>query len=213
MPIRIGEDAEHEPVPQYSLTLPGFDAIIAAETLGCMGKTKQPRPVKLICSMFSGNETLLAGAREALGRRFGPLDYQSQVLPFDHTSYYAPEFGQDLKRQIVAFSGLIPPDSLAEIKLITNAMEMTWTQQGRRQVNLDPGYLSLGKLVLATTKDFSHRIYLGQGIYAEVTLHYRHGAFEPWDWTYPDYASPIYRSICGEIRAIYANQLREAVPA
>ena len=174
-----------------------------------MGKTKQPRPVKLICSLFSGNVTPLAAAREALLDRFGYVDYQSEMLPFDHTAYYAGEFGQNLLRQIVAFRNLIPPDSLAEIKLITNAIEMTGTLQGRRQVNLDPGYISLGKLVLATTKDYSHRIYLGRGIYAEVTLQYKRGEFQPWEWTYPDYASHGYRKICGEIRAIYANQLRE----
>jgi len=209
MPGRIGEDAEWEPAARQALTLTGFDAIIATEALGRMGKPKQPRSVKLICSMFSGDETLLAVARETLVQRFGPLDYQTQMLPFDHTSYYAAEFGPDLIRQIVAFGNLVRPDSLAEIKRSTNEMETTWVLQGRRQVNLDPGYISLGKLVLATTKDYSHRIYLSQGIYAEVTLRYRHGAFEPWEWTYPDYASSVYRKICGEIRAAYANQLRE----
>ena len=175
-----------------------------------MGKIKEPRPVKLIASIFTGDETLLAVARGALVKHFGPLDYQSEVLPFNHTSYYACEFGEGLLRQIVAFKGLIPPDCLAAIKRTTNELEMTWAENGRRRVNLDPGYLSLGKLVLATTKDYAHRIYLGQGIYAEVTLHYKHGAFQPWEWTYPDYASPPYRAIFAQIRRIYAAQLRES---
>ena len=85
---------------------------------------------------------------------------------------------------------------------------MTWAVGQRRRVNLDPGYVSLSKMVLATTKDYSHRIYLGQGIYAEVTLHYRHGAFHPWEWTYPDYASQRYLDIFGHIRDIYVAQLR-----
>ncbi|MBC7234192.1 MAG: DUF4416 family protein [Chloroflexi bacterium] len=173
-----------------------------------MGKIKEPPPVKLIASIFTADETLLAVARGALANRFGPIDYQSELLPFNHTTYYAREFGEGLVRQIIAFAELIPPDRLAEIKRITNDLEMTWAVEGRRRVNVDPGYVSLGKLVLATTKDYSHRIYLGQGIYAEVTLQYRHGAFHPWEWTYPDYASPRYIEIFTEIRRLYAAQLR-----
>lgn len=174
-----------------------------------MGKIKEPPLVKLIASMFTADKTLLAVAREALVNRFGPIDYQSELLPFNHTSYYAREFGEGLVRQIIAFAELIPPERLAETKRITNELEMTWVVDGRRRVNVDPGYVSLGKLVLATTKDYSHRIYLGQGIYAEVTLKYEHGSFRPWEWTYPDYASPQYREIFTEIRRIYAAQLRQ----
>ena len=173
-----------------------------------MGKAREPRPVKLISSLFSANETLLAVARGALADLFGPLDYQSELLPFDHTRYYEREFGAGLLRQIVAFAILIAPERLAEIKHATNDLERTWSVDGRRRVNLDPGYVSLCKLVLATTKDYAHRIYLGQGIYAEVTLQFKHGAFRAFEWTYPDYASPRYLEICTEIRSFYAQQLR-----
>jgi hypothetical protein len=172
-----------------------------------MGKVREPPPVKLIVSMFTGDETLLAVARGALTNRFGVIDYQSELLPFHHTEFYAREFGPGLVRQIVAFAQLIPPQHLAEIKRVTNELELTWTVDGKRRVNLDPGYVSLGKLVLATTKDYSHRIYLGQGIYAEVTLKYEHGRFQPWQWTYPDYASARYLEIFSEIRRMYAEQL------
>jgi len=148
-------------------------------------------------------------ARRALANRFGAIDYQSEVLPFDHTTFYAREFGEGLVRQIVAFAELIPPDRLAEIKRVTNELEMTWAADGRRRVNLDPGYVSLSKMVLATTKNYSHRIYLGQGIYAEVTLHYKGGSFQPWEWTYPDYASPPYLEVFNKIRGIYVAQLRQ----
>ncbi len=174
-----------------------------------MGKIKEPPPVKLTTSIFSADETLIAVIRGALGNCFGAIDYQSEFLPFEHTSYYAREFGEGLLRQFVAFANLIAPQRLAEVKLTTNELEAAWTVAGRRRVNLDPGYISLGKLVLATTKDYSHRVYLRQGIYAEVTLRYRHGAFEPWEWTYPDYASPPYLRICEDIRRIYLAQLRE----
>jgi len=173
-----------------------------------MGKVKQPPPVKLMCSIFTADETLLAVARDALTSQWGPLDYQSEVLPFKHTTYYAREFGENLLRQIVAFAILIAPERLAEIKHATNDLERTWSVDGRRRVNLDPGYVSLSKLVLATTKDYAHRIYLGQGIYAEVTLQFKHGAFRAFEWTYPDYASPRYLEICAEIRSFYAQQLR-----
>lgn len=175
-----------------------------------MGKIKEPPPVKLIVSMFTGDETLLAVARGALANRFGPLDYQSEILPFYHTDYYAREFGPGLVRQIVAFAELIPAPRLAEVKRATNELELTWAVDGKRRVNLDPGYVSLGKLVLATTKDYSHRIYLGQGIYAEVTLKYEHGRFQAWPWTYPDYASEHYLEIFGGIRRMYADQLHVA---
>lgn len=176
-----------------------------------MGKIKEPRPVKLIASVFSGQRALLAEASEALEERFGALDYRSQLLPFDHTDYYAREFGEGLTRQILAFSKLVAPDRLALIKRTTNALELEWVAGERRQVNLDPGYVSPSKMVLATTKNYSHRIYLGDGIYAEVTLHYRQGAFHPWEWTYPDYASSRYLEIFGDIRQIYVSQLRERV--
>jgi len=172
-----------------------------------MGKPKQPLPVKLIVGMFSSDETLLAVAKGALAQRFGPVDYGSELLLFDHTPYYEREFGPNLMRRFVSFSELIAPDRLAEIKRITSELEMNWTVDGRRQVNLDPGYVSMGKLVLATTKDYTHRIYLSQGIYAEVTLKYQHGAFHAWEWTYPDYASPRYVEIFTHIRSIYISQL------
>ena len=173
-----------------------------------MGKIKQPPPVKLMCSIFTADEMLLAVARDALTSQWGPLDYQSEWLPFNHTTYYAREFGENLLRQIVAFANLIPREQLAAVKRATNELETTWAAQDRRRVNLDPGYISLDKLVLATTKDYSHRIYIGQGIYAEVTLKYRHGSFQPWEWTYPDYASPRYCEMFAAIRQRYLAQMK-----
>jgi hypothetical protein len=175
-----------------------------------MGEIKEPRPVKLIVSLFTGDIDLLPAARAALVERFGETDYQSEQLPFDHTDYYAPEFGPNLQRQILAFERLVAPDQLAKIKRTTNELEQTWSVQGRRRINLDPGYIEPSKLVLATTKNYSHRIYLGQGIYAEVTLHYRQGAFRGGEWTYPDYASARYLEIFDHIRDIYLAQLRHS---
>jgi hypothetical protein len=174
-----------------------------------MGQIKEPKPVKLISSMFTADRELLEVARNKLSEVFGPTDYESDLLPFAHTSYYAAEFGEDLMREIVAFAELVDPGRLAEIKRLTNGLEMGWARDGKRRINLDPGYVSLAKLVLATTKNHGHRIYLGQGIYAEVTLRYRSKTFRPWEWTYPDYASSPYIAIFNHIRELYLAQLRQ----
>ena len=182
-----------------------------------MGKIKEPLPVKLIVSMFTATGELLEEAKIRLSQEFGLVDYESELLPFDHTTYYAAEFGGSLKRRFVAFEKLVHPGELAEIKLRTNALEMEWAVEGKRRINIDPGYVSHSKLVLATTKNHAHRIYLGpvlssskgQGIYAEVTLHFRDGTFRAWPWTYPDYASPPLIAIFNQIRGLYVRQLRK----
>ena len=174
-----------------------------------MGQIKEPKLVKLISSLFTADLELLEVARNKLSEVFGPADYESDLLPFDHTSYYAAEFGEGLMRKIVAFAELVDPSRLAQIKRLTNDLEMDWAKEGKRRINLDPGYVSLAKLVLATTKNHGHRIYLGQGIYAEVTLRYRNKTFRPWEWTYPDYASPPYIAIFNHIRELYLAQLRQ----
>lgn len=173
-----------------------------------MGVIKQPAPVKLICSVLTNQAALHDEAQQALQEEFGPIDYISALLPFDHTTYYELEFGAGLMRRILAFERLIDPAALPDIKHTTNRLEQRWTVEGRRRVNLDPGYVSLAKLVLASTKDHGHRIYLRDGIYAEVTLRYRDKRFQPWEWTYPDYGSPTYCALFEHIRAIYVRQLR-----
>jgi len=173
-----------------------------------MGHIKMPRPAKLIVSMFTADPTLFDQAQARMAALWGEGDWVSETFPFEHTDYYAPEFGAHLLRRFVTFAQLIDPGRLAEIKLASNALEQEWLEGDRRRINLDPGYVSLSKLVLATTKDHGHRIYLGQGIYAEVTLCYQHKKLSPWPWTYPDYASPPYLALFEGIRQRYAAQLR-----
>jgi len=176
-----------------------------------VGHAKDPVPVRLIVSAFAASDELIARAREQLVAEWGPLDYESELLPFAHTPYYAAEFGTGLVRRILAFERLIDPAALAPIKGRTNEIEQRHTVDGHRSVNLDAGYVALSKIVLATTKNYDHRIYLGEGIYAEVTLHYRKGAYHPWPWTYPDYATPEYCALFAEIRGRYLAQLRQGV--
>jgi hypothetical protein len=173
-----------------------------------MGAIKEPLPVKLIVSAFAGGGVLLAEAKARLVAEFGPIDYESALLPFDHTDYYTPEFGPGLVRRIWAFEELIEQGGLAVIKRRTNDIEMEWAVEGRRRVNLDPGFVSYSKMVLATTKNHAHRIYVGEGIYAEVTLYFRDGTFRAWPWTYPDYASPPYLEIFNQIRALYTARMQ-----
>jgi len=174
-----------------------------------VGSIKKPAPVKLISSIFSNNVVLLDDARRMLEAQFGPMDYATDPMPFDQTNYYESEFGVGILRQVVAFERLIDPAELPAIKISTNEMELTWADGPRRRVNLDPGYVTLAKLVLATTKNQAHRIYMSDGVYAEVTLRYRDKHFQPWEWTYPDYGLPAYRALFEEIRERYRQQLRD----
>lgn len=180
-----------------------------------MGTVHRPDPVKLVASVLASDPTLILEGRTALVQAFGPVDLVSQLLPFDHTDYYFAEFGVALQRQILAFEGLISAEELPTIKCQTNVMETllqstnSVSGPSRRRVNLDPGYVSLGKLVLASTKDHAHRLYLGKGIFGEVTLSYQRGRFRPWPWSYPDYASERYCDLFAEIRRRYKVQLKE----
>lgn len=150
-----------------------------------MGDVKPPQPVKLMVPMLASEVALFSQAEVALSEAFGAVDWRSELLPFEATPYYARELGLPQWRCFVTFAELVDPGSLAEIKLCTNAIEQVLAVQGQRRINLDPGYVSLAKLVLATTKNQWHRIYVGQGIYAEVTLSYQRGAWRPQPWALP----------------------------
>jgi hypothetical protein len=150
---------------------------------------------------------------EALGSAeevFGPVLLRQPPFPFDHTDYYAPEMGAPLYKQLVVFERLLPPADLAETKLITNHLEAGFTRGNRRRVNLDPGLLELGRVVLASTKDCAHRIYLGKGIFGEVTLLYQKGSYQPLPWTYSDWRSPENLSFLNSARVWYLKKLADA---
>lgn len=171
-----------------------------------MGILNPSAPVKLFVGMISNRTTLFEEVRQPLVTRFGPVDLKSPVYPWIHTTYYEKELGSDLKRQFLFFKQPIPPDTLHEIKRFTNELEHHWiraTAEGNcRRINLDPGYLAPSKIVLATTKDYSHRIYLRDGIYAEVTLVYQGKSFAPLPHTYPDFRSEEYIALFNEARRL-----------
>lgn len=170
-----------------------------------MGQPREPAHVKLICGILSADDECMRRARRILTERFGPIETEAGPWPFDQTDYYAPEMGANLRRFFVAFTQSIAPHRLPEIKRTTNDIEATVAQRtgkhtGQRPVNLDPGYVALDKLVLATTKNLAHRIYLDRGIYAEVTLRYQKGVWRAWPWTFPDYAAETYHAFLTQVR-------------
>jgi hypothetical protein len=155
--------------------------------------------------MLSARAEMFGRAEAAMSERYGGVARASEILPFHFTDYYGPEMGSNLLRKFLAFERLVDPADLAGIKLWTNALEDRFAAEPgcavKRPVNLDPGYVAPSKLVLATTKDHAHRICLGQGIHAEVTLTFLKGAFEPMPWTYPDYRTEPYRRFFEQVRA------------
>jgi len=174
-----------------------------------MGRAVIHEPVKLVIAILFSDEDRYQQARKRLEDRYGPIDYACEPFEFTFTHYYDEEMGIPIFRTFLSFTRLIAPEDIVTIKHETNAIEENLARDGRRLVNLDPGYMQMGKFVLATTKDQMHRIYLGRGIYAEVTLHYQKKRWNAWPWTYPDYASERYNTILLDIRRLYYDQLKE----
>jgi hypothetical protein len=162
---------------------------------------------KLVVAVLISRTGLKEELLENLTAVFGKPDFLSEELDFTFTRYYDKEMGTPIRRFFVSFRKLIPPERLAEIKIQTGTLEDRFRREGKRSINLDPGCLCLSRFVLASTKDSSHRIPLSGGIYAEITLMYEGGEFRPLEWTYPDYRSPDYRQILGQIRNLYRQQL------
>ncbi len=176
-----------------------------------MGQPHPSQPVKLIVGMISAQEVLFGQACRQLASHWGDIDLVSPVFPFYHTDYYQPEMGSNLLRRFVSFQKLISPDNLAACKLLSNQIEADFAdEQGKRRINLDPGYLNFHQLVLASAKNFSHRIYLKEGIYAELTLQYKKGCgWQDLPWTYPDYRLAATKEFLSQVRKQYKQQLEQ----
>jgi hypothetical protein len=177
-----------------------------------MGSIRAFNPVKLFVGVLVASEDLVPAVESELNSSYGPLDHKSPLLPFTFTDYYRQETGDHILRIFFSFERLIEGDQLPDIKCNTNALEEKFAAAGssvKRPVNLDPGYLEHSKVILASTKNFYHRMYLGRGIFGEVTMHFRNGAYEFFPWTYPDYKSSEYQAFFLELRAIYRKQLRQ----
>ncbi len=173
-----------------------------------MGQITHCPQVKLIIGFIFKDEDVFVKARRVLCRLYGKIDFESSEIAFTYTGYYENELGKGLKRKFISFQKLIPPSILPAIKIKSNKIEKKFSLKGRRSINIDPGYLDLSKLVLATTKDYKHRIYLDKGIFAEITLFYQGRSFSRWEWTYPDYQSTEYIEVFNQIREIYHQQIK-----
>jgi hypothetical protein len=176
-----------------------------------MATIRQFNPVKLFIGVLISHSKLVPNVQERLLAAFGSIDHRSPVIPFDFTNYYEAEMGDIIDRVFFSFERLIEADQLPEIKRETNRIEEELAplfQSVKRPVNLDPGYIEQAKVVLASTKNFYHRIYLGQGIFGEVTMHFKNNTYQFFPWTYPDYQSKEYHEFFLKVRHIYRTQLR-----
>ena len=173
-----------------------------------MSIPRKPKPAKLVIGLFLKQKQLLDELADDLCARFGAVDIISGWLPFDFTSYYAEELGAPLFRRLFSFEKLIQQDALAKIKLSTNQLEHKYSQNGKRRVNIDPGYMLHERFVLASGKNFSHRIYLDKGVYADLTLMYHKGCFQKLAWTYPDYADRSMLTVLERIRQKYILEVQ-----
>ncbi len=182
-----------------------------------MGKIISPNPVKLIFSIISSEDNLFREAKNLLISFFGIVDLESDFQPFDYTSYYRDEMGDELRQKLISFQKLILPDQLSQIKISSNKWEFLFgindgcfdaSAERRRKVNLDPGYITLSKFILASTKDGPARIYLKEGIYAEITLRFVNGTYRPLEWTYRNYQTELYISFLNKVRELYKNKIK-----
>ena len=174
-----------------------------------MSRPKNLNLVKLITSLITGEDDIIKPVLKKLEARLGSVDILSERLDFSHTDYYRDEMGERLFRKIASFEKLIKPDELADIKLFTNSVEDEYVKEkGKRIINIDPGYISMEKMVLASCKNFAHRIYLKKGIYADLTLIYKAGGFQSLEWTFPDYAKGNVKRLLQGIRERHMHQLQ-----
>lgn len=177
-----------------------------------MGRVKRPEAARLICALMGPPGIPRMDVKERMVARFGPVILGSDEYPFNFTDYYRDEMGRDLVKFFWAFGGFFDQEGLADAKLFTNTLEEGFGEYRRgrlhRVVNIDPGYVTPSQLVLATTKGYSHRIYLARGIYAEVTLLYRKGRFTFLEWTYPDYRTPLVLAFMEKVREGILAELR-----
>ncbi len=176
-----------------------------------MGTARDPRPAKYFVGLLSCDIQLLNSVETDLTAILGAIDCRSETLPWNVSRFYEKEMGSGLLRRFVSFCQLASPANLVEIKLQTQRVEEKYRtlEQNGRKVNVDPGYLEAGKVVLASTKNAGHRIYLQSGIYGEVALVYYGGAFQACAHTYPDYLWAETRSFLTSLRSVYLDQLRQ----
>jgi hypothetical protein len=172
-----------------------------------MAQPHYPDKAKLFIGILFEDENILQTAIEDLQKHFGNIDTTSERILFIHTEYYS-EMGNNLLKVFISFEKLINREEISSIKILTNDIELKLSENGIRKVNIDPGYMSLSNVFLASCKDFYHRIYVGNGVFVENEYHYTDGKFKFWEWTYPDYKQKEYIDYFIRVRDIYKKQLK-----
>ncbi|NDV18003.1 DUF4416 family protein [Pseudodesulfovibrio sp. JC047] len=173
-----------------------------------MSTPKTPEPGLLILSILSAQwDTVWPELLALLEAEFGPVAEAGDLFVFDQTDYYDAELGTPIMRRLISFETLRPLDTLADIKMATNALEQRFADGEKRRFNLDPGFITLQSLVLATGKNFSHRIYLKNGIWADLTMIWQKKQWVTFPWTFPDYAGNDMKSRLTKLRQSYKHTL------
>lgn len=165
-----------------------------------MTRPTLPQPATVFAGLLAAPSVGFAEVLAVVSEAFGPVTVVSEDIRFDQAWYYEREMGPGITRRFVGFEGMRDPGNLAQIKLLSNELELRWSVAGRRGVNLDPGLLDLGHVVLASCKPAGHRVYLGDGVYAEVEYLFQHGCYRPVPWTYPDYREQSAVAFFNELR-------------
>jgi len=175
-----------------------------------MNRVKESEPALLFVGMLYSDPAVLNHVQQTLEREFGGALLVSPSSKWDYSLHYKDELGWPLLRQFVFFKNVIDPETLADIKVKTNEIEDSFSDNGKRQINLDPGYLTLAKIVLASTKNYAHRVYLRKGIYGEITLFYQDGIFKPHIFTYRDYQEKSCIDMFMHARKLFKKQLDDS---
>jgi len=174
-----------------------------------MSIPQKSNPACLVVGMFMKDRSFFEQVVSILIKKLGPIDMVSRWFNFDYTTYYEKEMGKPLYRRMISFIGLIDPVQLPEIKLITNQIELQFAYDQKRNFNIDPGYIVPERFVLATGKNYTHRIYLNRGIFADLTLIFQKGQFQKLPWTYPDYAADNVKNFLNNVRQHYLMSMKE----
>ncbi len=167
-----------------------------------------PPKAKLFIGLLTARDDILFHTINILQKKYGTIDLQSDPIPFSHTDYYST-IGKNLYKIFISFEKLINRENIAKIKLFTNKVENKFLHNGNRTINIDPGYLTLSNVFLASCKDYFHRVYVARGVYVENEYRYVAKHYQPWEWTYPDYRKKEYLQFFETLRSIYYEQIKQ----
>ncbi len=175
-----------------------------------MGTVRPHPPVKLICGILICPDQDAVSVHSAIGDAWGPMDGQTEWFAFEHTRYYETEMGTGLQKRYVSFENLVPVDGMTEIKHRSNQLESAFLQDGGRRVNIDPGYLADAKLLMMTTKNLAHRVYVGGNLFVDLQMIYKEDSYMPMPWAFADIRQPQILHFFNQTRLRYRDQLRAA---